>query len=47
MARKGSHSCRRFNDLKVVALSLAVLQADEIRTIVGSKKTPDVDLHAL
>jgi hypothetical protein len=40
MVEKAAHSCRRFNDRKVVALSLAELQADEIRTVVGSKKHP-------
>src|SRR5688572_29212200 len=44
MARKGSRcvsdACRRFNDRIVVAISLAELQADEIRTVVGSKKHP-------
>jgi hypothetical protein len=37
---KAAHSSRRFNNRKVVALSLAELQADEIRTVVGSKKHP-------
>jgi transposase-like protein len=37
---KAAHSCRRLNDRNVVALSLAELQADEIRTVVGSKKHP-------
>jgi hypothetical protein len=37
---KAAHSCRRFNDRKVVALSLTELQADEIRTMVGRKKHP-------
>jgi transposase-like protein/IS1 family transposase len=32
--------CRRFNDQKIKRLSLAELQADEIQTIVGSKKQP-------
>jgi transposase-like protein len=42
---KAAHSCRRFNDQKVVALSLAELQADEIRTVVRQQETPDLDLH--
>ena len=32
--------CRRFNDRKMKGLSLAELQADEIRTIVGGKEQP-------
>ena len=37
---KAAHSCRRFNDRRIGALAVAELQADEIRTIVGSKKHP-------
>ena len=32
--------CRRFNDRKIKGLSAVELQADEIKTIVGSKKAP-------
>src|SRR5262249_48179749 len=32
--------CRRFNNLKINRLSIVELQADEIRTIVGSKEQP-------
>jgi hypothetical protein len=32
--------CRRFNDQKTKGLSVVELQADEIKTIVGSKKEP-------
>jgi transposase-like protein len=32
--------CRCFNDRKIEGLSVAELQADEIKTIVGSKKEP-------
>jgi len=32
--------CRRFNDRKMRGLSVVELQADEIKTIVGSKKAP-------
>ena len=32
--------CRRFNDQTIRQLSIAELQADEIRTIVGSKEQP-------
>jgi len=32
--------CRRFNDRKIDGLSVMELQADEIRTIVGSKEAP-------
>jgi hypothetical protein len=31
---------RRYNDRKIAALSVAELQADEIRTIIGDKKHP-------
>ena len=37
---KAAHSCRRFNDRRIATLAVAELQADEIRTIVGSKKHP-------
>ena len=37
---KAAHSCRPFNDRRVGALAVAELQADEIRTIVGSKEHP-------
>src|SRR5262245_41593259 len=37
---KAAHSCRRFNDQRIATLAVAELQADEIRTIVGSKKHP-------
>jgi hypothetical protein len=37
---KAAHSCRRFNDRRIATLAVAGLQADEIRTIVGSKKHP-------
>jgi transposase-like protein/IS1 family transposase len=37
---RAAHICRRFNARKIAALSVAELQADEIRTIVGSKKHP-------
>ena len=33
---KAAHSCRRFNDRRIATLAIAALQADEIRTIVGS-----------
>lgn len=32
--------CRRFNDRKIKGLSVVELQADEIKTIVGSKEAP-------
>ena len=32
--------CRRFNDRKMKGLSVVELQADEIKTIVGSKEAP-------
>src|SRR4030095_10107562 len=32
--------CRRFNDRNIKGLSVVKLQADEIKTIVGSKKEP-------
>src|SRR6185503_14074533 len=32
--------CRRFNDQNMKGLSVVELQADEIKTIVGSKKAP-------
>jgi IS1 family transposase len=32
--------CRRFNDRKIKGLSVVELQADEIKTIVGSKEEP-------
>ena len=32
--------CRRFNNRKIKSLSISELQADEIRTIVGSKDQP-------
>jgi transposase-like protein/IS1 family transposase len=37
---KAAHSCRRFNDRRIITLAVAELQADEIRTIVGSKEHP-------
>ena len=37
---RAAHSCRRFNDRRIATLAVAELQADEIRTIVGSKKHP-------
>jgi transposase-like protein/IS1 family transposase len=37
---KTAHSCRRFNDQRIATPAVAELQADEIRTIVGSKKQP-------
>src|SRR5262245_20004592 len=37
---KAAHSCRRFNDRRITTLAVAELQADEIRTIVGSKEHP-------
>jgi transposase-like protein/IS1 family transposase len=37
---RAAHSCRRFNDRKIAALAVEELQADEIRTIVGSKEHP-------
>jgi transposase-like protein/IS1 family transposase len=37
---RAAHVCRRFNARKMAALSVAELQADEIRTIVGSKEHP-------
>src|SRR6266487_4808851 len=37
---RAAHVCRRFNARKIAALSVAELQADEIRTIVGSKEHP-------
>ena len=37
---RAAHFCRRFNDRKIAALSVVELQADEIRTIVGSKEHP-------
>jgi transposase-like protein len=37
---KAAHSCRRFNDRRIATLAVVELQADEIRTIVGSKEHP-------
>jgi transposase-like protein/IS1 family transposase len=37
---RAAHSCRRFNARKIAAFSVAELQADEIRTIVGNKEHP-------
>ena len=37
---KAADWCRRFNDRKVKGLSVVELQADEIKTIVGSKEEP-------
>ena len=37
---KAADWCRRFNDRKVKGLSVVELQADEIKTIVGSKEQP-------
>ena len=37
---RAAHSCRRFNDRRIATLAVAELQADEIRTIVGSKEHP-------
>ena len=34
---RAAKSCRRFNDQKITRLSVTELQADEIRTIIGSK----------
>jgi transposase-like protein len=35
---RAAESCYRFNDRKITGLDVEELQADEIRTIVGSKK---------
>jgi transposase-like protein len=37
---RAAHFCRRFNDRRITALSVAELGADEIRTIVGDKEHP-------
>jgi IS1 family transposase len=37
---KAADSCRRFNDRKMTGFTVAELQADEIRTIVGGKDQP-------
>jgi transposase-like protein/IS1 family transposase len=37
---KAADSCRRFNDRKTTGFTVAELQADEIRTIVGGKDQP-------
>ena len=37
---KAAHSCRRFNDRRITTLAIAELQADEIRTIIGSNEQP-------
>ena len=37
--------CRRFNDRKIKGLSVVELQADEIKTIVGSKEAANLDLR--
>ena len=37
---KAADSCRRFNERRIATLAVAELQADEIRTIVGSKEHP-------
>ena len=37
---KAADSCRRFNDQKITGITVAELQADEIRTIVGGKDQP-------
>jgi transposase-like protein/IS1 family transposase len=38
--KKAADSCRRFNDHKMTGFTVAELQADEIRTIVGGKDQP-------
>src|SRR5262249_54482781 len=38
--QRAAACCRRFNDRKIKRLSGVELQADEIRTIVGSKEQP-------
>jgi transposase-like protein len=42
---KAAAWCRRFGDRKINGLSVVELQADEIKTIVGSKEQPDLDLR--
>ena len=37
--RKGSQSCRRFNDRRIATLAVAELQADEIRTTIDDGST--------
>ena len=37
---RAAGSCRRFNDRRTTGLAVVELQADEIRTIVGSKQDP-------
>ena len=37
---RAASSCRRFNDRRTTGLAVVELQADEIRTIVGSKQDP-------
>jgi hypothetical protein len=37
---KAAHACRGFNDRRIGTLAVAELQADETRTIVGSKEHP-------
>ena len=36
---KAAHSCRRFNDRRIATLAVVELQADEIRTIAGTRNT--------
>jgi hypothetical protein len=38
--KKAAAWCRRFNDRTIKGLSIVELQADEIKTIVGSKEQP-------
>jgi transposase-like protein/IS1 family transposase len=37
---KAAASCRRFNDRKITEITVAALQADEIRTIIHDKEQP-------
>jgi hypothetical protein len=40
MLERAAAWCRRFNNRTIKGLSVAELQADEIKTIVGSKEQP-------
>jgi transposase-like protein/IS1 family transposase len=44
---KAAASCRRFNDQRITKIIIRELQADEIRTLVGSRKHPPVWIFAV
>ena len=43
---KAAVSCRRFNDQRITKIRIRELQADEIRTLVGSREHPPVWIFA-